>query len=90
VLKGSGTVIAAPSKPCWVNTTGHAALGTAGTGDVLAGWIGGLMAQCPEAPSDELAAIAVAWHGAAADRMPLGSGPLTAGQLISEMSALYP
>jgi hydroxyethylthiazole kinase-like uncharacterized protein yjeF len=90
VLKGSGTVIAAPSKPCWVNTTGHAALGTAGTGDVLAGWIGGLMAQCPEAPSDELAAIAVAWHGAAADRMPLGSGPLTAGQLISEMSAIYP
>jgi hydroxyethylthiazole kinase-like uncharacterized protein yjeF len=45
VLKGSGTVIAAPNQVPRINSTGNAALATAGTGDVLAGWLGGLWAQ---------------------------------------------
>ncbi|MEY2890339.1 MAG: hypothetical protein RJA98_247 [Pseudomonadota bacterium] len=45
LLKGSGTVIAAPGRTPWINSSGNAALATAGTGDVLAGWLGGLWAQ---------------------------------------------
>jgi hydroxyethylthiazole kinase-like uncharacterized protein yjeF len=45
LLKGPGTVIAAPDGRAVVNRTGTAALATAGTGDVLTGVIGGLLAQ---------------------------------------------
>jgi hydroxyethylthiazole kinase-like uncharacterized protein yjeF len=40
VLKGSGTVVAAPSQIAHINPTGNARLASAGTGDVLAGMIG--------------------------------------------------
>lgn len=67
VLKGSGTVIAAANElPC-INPSGHAALATAGTGDVLAGWLGGLWAQAPERDLFDLACAAVWQHGHAAD-----------------------
>ena len=46
VLKGSGSVIAAPGAAPLINPTGNAALASAGTGDVLAGWIGGAWAAC--------------------------------------------
>jgi hydroxyethylthiazole kinase-like uncharacterized protein yjeF len=42
LLKGSGTVIAAPGRPPVINATGNALLASAGTGDVLAGWAAGL------------------------------------------------
>jgi ADP-dependent NAD(P)H-hydrate dehydratase / NAD(P)H-hydrate epimerase len=42
LLKGSGSVIAAPRRVPVINPTGNARLASAGTGDVLAGWIGGL------------------------------------------------
>jgi ADP-dependent NAD(P)H-hydrate dehydratase / NAD(P)H-hydrate epimerase len=45
VLKGSGTVIAAPAKIPQLNPTGNANLATAGTGDVLAGIIGARLAS---------------------------------------------
>ena len=45
LLKGSGSVIATPGRVPHINPTGNAALASAGTGDVLAGWIGGLWAQ---------------------------------------------
>jgi hydroxyethylthiazole kinase-like uncharacterized protein yjeF len=44
VLKGSGTVIAAPGQTPAINPTGNATLATAGTGDVLAGMIGARLA----------------------------------------------
>lgn len=66
LLKGSGSVIAAPDDgPVTINPTGNALLATAGTGDVLAGWIGALWAQGTTAAQ---AAIAAAFqHGAAAE-----------------------
>ena len=65
VLKGSGTIIAAPGEPAWINPTGNALLATAGTGDVLAGLIGALLArgQC----SLDAAKNAVFEHGQRAD-----------------------
>ncbi len=63
VLKGAGTVIATPGRSVMINPTGSAALATAGTGDVLAGLIGGLLAQHFDARQATLAAV---WlHGAA-------------------------
>ena len=65
VLKGSGTIIAAPGEPAWINPTGNALLATAGTGDVLAGLIGAFLArgQC----SLDAAKNAVFEHGQRAD-----------------------
>ncbi len=88
VLKGSGTVIAAPGAPTAINPSGNALLATAGTGDVLAGWLGGLWAQHPlEAPA-AVAAAAVWRHGQAADAVAAGAGAppsLPAGALIAAM-----
>ena len=89
VLKGSGTVIAAPDTVPVVNATGNAALASAGTGDVLAGLIGGRWAQAP-LPADphatfEVAAQAVAEHGAAAE--PAMPGGLRAADLIEMLYA---
>ncbi len=85
VLKGSGTVVAAPSGRPGINATGNARLATAGTGDVLAGWIGGLWSQ--EATSDGSgAARAAVWlHGRAADEGD-PHAPLCAADLIEQMA----
>jgi NAD(P)H-hydrate repair Nnr-like enzyme with NAD(P)H-hydrate dehydratase domain len=45
VLKGSGTVTAAPDCVPTINPTGNAKLSTAGTGDVLAGMLGAALAR---------------------------------------------
>jgi len=89
VLKGSGSVIAAPNQAPCINSTGNAALATAGTGDVLAGWLAGRWAQLPS--GDEAAAAfaitrqAVAEHGAGAEPQP--RGPLRAADLIERLYA---
>ena len=68
LLKGSGSILAAEDPPWTINSTGNAALSTAGTGDALAGWIGGLWAQRPEATALAMAQIAAWQHGHAADQ----------------------
>lgn len=88
VLKGSGSVIARPDGMTAVNPTGNPALATAGTGDVLAGVCGALLAQ--HLPPWEAALAAVWLHGHAADVLvEQGSGPvgLTAGELIPAIRA---
>lgn len=72
VLKGSGTVIACPGQLSRINPTGNGQLATAGTGDVLAGWIGAKLAQGPGTPQAafEAASQAVYQHGRAADGRP--------------------
>ena len=65
VLKGSGTVIAAPDEPALINSTGNALLATAGTGDVLAGMVGACLARGMGAV--DAAAAAVFTHGRKAD-----------------------
>ena len=78
VLKGSGTVIAAPDGRTCINPTGNARLAIAGTGDVLAGWIAARLAA--GATAFDAACGAVYQHGLAADRWP-ADRPLTAGAL---------
>jgi len=83
VLKGSGTVVAARDGAIVINTTGNPALATAGTGDVLSGLCGSLLAQ--GWPEWEAALAGVWLHGMAADVLVTeGAGPigLTASELI--------
>jgi NAD(P)H-hydrate epimerase len=86
VLKGAATVIADPSGAIVVNPTGGPLLATGGTGDVLAGAIGGLLAQGLAAP--DAAALGVYVHGAAADALSAARGP--AGVLAGEVAGALP
>jgi len=67
LLKGAGSIIAAPDGRSWVNPTGNPGMGTGGTGDVLSGLIGGLLAQGYE--PGEAAAIGAFVHGRAGDEL---------------------
>ncbi len=65
VLKGARTIVATPDGTAFVNPTANPALGTAGSGDVLAGAIGAFLAQGLDAKDAAIAAVFV--HGAAAE-----------------------
>ena len=78
VLKGSGSVVAAPGRAPCINPTGNARLATAGTGDVLAGMIGARLAAGTGAW--QAATSAVFAHGMTADQWPAGQ-ILTADRL---------
>lgn len=85
LLKGSGSVVAAPAHVTHVNPTGDARLASAGTGDVLAGWLGGLWAATRGAPF--AAACAAAWqHGLAVEGGP-AARPLRAARLVERLAA---
>ncbi|MBN2981888.1 MULTISPECIES: NAD(P)H-hydrate dehydratase [Cohnella] len=86
VLKGAQTVVASPNGDVFVNTTGNAGMATGGTGDVLAGVIGGLLAQGLDAAA--AAALGVYWHGAAGDRAAAGRtspASLIASDIIEQL-----
>jgi len=90
VLKGSGSVIAAADGSVAINPTGNPGLATGGTGDVLAGLCGALLAQ--GWPAWEAALGAVWMHGAAADwLLAQGVGPvgMTAGELPPAIRTVF-
>ena len=65
VLKGAGTVVSHPDGTFFINTTGNPGMASGGTGDVLTGMIGALLARgCNTLDSTK---AAVYLHGAAAD-----------------------
>jgi len=86
LLKGSTTVIARPDpgEPVFVNPTGTSWLATAGSGDVLSGLTGSLLAQ--GAGAQRAAAAAAYLHGIAA-RIAADGAPIGAANLIASLPA---
>lgn len=88
LLKGNATVIAAPDGRARISTTGVPWLGTAGSGDVLAGLIGALLAGGVD-PFDAASAGAFA-HGMAGARAAAHGGngpggPIVASDVLAEV-----
>lgn len=89
LLKGATVVVAAPGEeavPVRVNTTGTAWLATAGTGDVLAGLVGSLLAAGMEAV--DAASVGAYLHGLAG-RLSAGGGPVTAQAVGDALPAAW-
>jgi len=84
LLKGYATVVAEPSGRCFANPVGAPALATAGSGDVLAGLVGSLLAA-GLAPG--MAAATGAYLHAAAGQRGAADGPVLAGDLIAALRA---
>ena len=89
VLKGGPTVVAAPDGRAFVNPTGNAGMATAGSGDVLAGVISGLLAQGCDALTASLCGVFL--HGRAGDlaRDALGEWGMLAGDLSKQLSEAF-
>ena len=81
VFKGADTIVVAPDGRALVNANAPPTLATAGTGDVLAGMLLGLMAQ--GLPAFEAAGAAVWFHGEAARRV----GP---GLVATDLAGMLP
>lgn len=83
VLKGAGTLVCEPEGKPWLNRTGNPGMASAGSGDVLAGLIGGWWAQ--GIPAFAAACIGVWMHGRAGDLAALveGQAALSARSLIT-------
>lgn len=81
LLKGSTTVVADPDGRIALSRAGGPWLATAGTGDVLGGIIGGLLAQ--GMPAFDAAAVGTWLHGRAADAA--GHAGLVAGDLVDAL-----
>ncbi len=86
LLKGSTMVVAQPdsAEPVLVNSTGSSWLATAGSGDVLSGMAGGLLAQGADAA--HAAAAAAFLHGLAA-RLAARDAPIGASDLFAAIPA---
>lgn len=93
VLKDACTVTAGPEGKAWINLSGNAGMGTAGSGDVLAGVLAGMRCMFAGAGYEEVdpasaAALGVFIHGRAGDRAAEKKGiyGMKAGDLIPEIS----
>jgi NAD(P)H-hydrate epimerase len=88
VLKGQGTVVT-DGRCLYVNTTGNPGMATGGTGDVLAGLIGALLAQGLEPFA--AAQLGVYLHGLAGDlaRDEMGEVSLIASDLLDTLPPAF-
>ncbi len=86
VLKGARTIVAAPDGSVNINTSGNDGLASGGSGDVLTGLIGGLLAQ--GLTGFAAASIAVWLHGRAAELVAKHQG--TAGMAASDLFSQLP
>jgi NAD(P)H-hydrate epimerase len=88
VLKGFHTTLASPSGQVFVNTTGNPALAKGGSGDVLTGLLGALIAQFGTEDLLRVVALGVYLHGRAADLLAEQSD--ASGILASEVAQAIP
>jgi ADP-dependent NAD(P)H-hydrate dehydratase / NAD(P)H-hydrate epimerase len=82
LLKGDRTIVATPAGEAWANPTGTPALATAGSGDVLAGMLGSLLAG---GLAPERAAIAAAYVHGLAGRRAAEDGPVTSPDVANAL-----
>jgi NAD(P)H-hydrate epimerase len=85
VLKGAFTVVAFPSGRAMLSPFANPGLASAGTGDVLAGAIAGLLSQ--GMPLEDAATLGVYLHGLAGDlaTAEMGTTGMLAGDLLSAL-----
>ena len=87
VLKGRHTLIGAFEGPVSINGTGNPYLAQGGSGDVLAGHLGGWLARADlESTADAICAQAVWRHGVAADRLATNRNALSLEALITVLA----
>jgi NAD(P)H-hydrate epimerase len=88
VLKGHQTLIGRSEGELWINSSGHAGLAQGGTGDLLAGFLAGGLAQ-PSWQTDPARALRYAvWeHGAAAERLSARRENWIVEELAEELGA---
>ena len=89
VLKGAHTAVALPNGSIHFNSTGNPGMATAGSGDVLTGIIGALLAQ--GYPPEDAAIIGVYLHGVAGDIAAQESSEefVTAGEIIAHLGLAF-
>jgi NAD(P)H-hydrate epimerase len=87
LFKGARTLISNPDGQTWVIPESTPALARGGSGDVLTGLMGGILAQNPHDSLEKLVAIAAWWHAqagilAAKERTELGVDAWTLSQYL--------
>ncbi|MDJ0799060.1 MAG: NAD(P)H-hydrate dehydratase [Calothrix sp. MO_167.B12] len=91
LLKGARTAIANPQGVVWINPESTPALARGGSGDVLTGLLGGLLAQTAtrQIPLEDIVSTAAWWHSqaailAASDRTELGVDGVTLANYLMQ------
>ena len=89
VLKGANTVCAAPDGSIMINLTGNPGMSKSGSGDVLAGLLGSLLAQGMDPGTAAAAAVHI--HGRAGDKAAdnFSQHSMTANDIIMEFSDIF-
>jgi len=87
LLKGDRTIIAGPDGEAWVNPTGTPALATAGSGDVLGGLLGSLLAG---GLTPLRAAVAAAYVHGLAGRAAASAGAVTSADIAAALRTVVP
>jgi NAD(P)H-hydrate epimerase len=91
VLKGHQTVVGQEKSDLFINSSGNPFLGQGGSGDLLAGFIAGLLAQ-PQLQKDPLLTLRfAAWeHGATADKLKETTPNFSVEDLASALGSIRP
>lgn len=96
LLKGARTAISNPEGRVWINPESTPALARGGSGDVLTGLLGGLLAQTAnrEVPVSDIVATAAWWHSqagilAASERTELGVDAFTLTQYLWKFISIF-
>ena len=93
LLKGASTVVASPSGAAWVAVAAPPEMATAGSGDVLSGFLGSLVAHHQAAAhvdddtAARLAACAAHVHGVAGAMAVAGGRPITSADVVASLPA---